>query len=525
MKLFLTVFQEMINEKVSDNKISEETLRRMAAEYKRLSSSEQEKSIQILKDTLQDYGLIVYYMSALLKMTQDSKILFCLEKVLISDQYPLWDRMNDMSHMYAHLFLYPNLCEEKEEYRCIRNVYEHIVDEIQIKMKSVFSYIPYAERKKCVIIVLRVLLSNRHAPTKLARYIYDYYSSIGYQAECFVCYFAAEDGCWATRYVNNNFLDTTTFFNYKVNQTEIAGYNQVLHSADYIDELKKAVGLIWSKKPEFVFEIGGYTILPELCTGFTMVVSATCTKKLPATRAPLLVSFVAYSEEEQQAHRQMIGSGQRVLEVKCDISEISFQEEAELITREQFGVSDQDFVVVIAGNRLDAEVDDSFMQKIYQIVQMDEHFIIAVIGECSKLKQRMQHERILYWGDQSNFRSAVAIGDVFLNPPRQGGGTGALFAVLEEIPVITLDNCDVQINAGSDFVCAGTEEMPQLVYRYFSDRQFMEQQKINCRKRAQVLLHADSSQELHIVCEAVKEYALQKEQNFFQGKSQTEQNE
>ena len=48
MKLFLTVFQEMINEKVSDNKISEETLRRMAAEYKRLSSSEQAKSIQIL---------------------------------------------------------------------------------------------------------------------------------------------------------------------------------------------------------------------------------------------------------------------------------------------------------------------------------------------------------------------------------------------------------------------------------------------------------------------------------------------
>lgn len=174
MKLFLTVFQEMINEKVSDNKISEETLRRMAAEYKRLSSSEQAKSIQILQDVLQDYDLIVYYMSLLLKMTQDSKILFCLEKVLISDQYPLWDRMNDMSHMYAHLFLYPNLCEEKEEYRCIRNVYEHIVDEIQIKMKSVFSYIPYAVRKKCVIIVLRVLLSNRHAPTKLARYIYDY---------------------------------------------------------------------------------------------------------------------------------------------------------------------------------------------------------------------------------------------------------------------------------------------------------------------------------------------------------------
>ena len=60
MKLFLTVFQEMINEKVSDNKISEETLRRMAAEYKRLSSSEQAKSIQILQDVLQDYDLIVY---------------------------------------------------------------------------------------------------------------------------------------------------------------------------------------------------------------------------------------------------------------------------------------------------------------------------------------------------------------------------------------------------------------------------------------------------------------------------------
>lgn len=513
MKKFLTVFQEMIDEKVSVNKISEETIGHMATEYKRLSDSEQEKSIRILHDVLYDYDLIVYYMSLLLKCTKDCRILFLLEKMLISDQYPLWDRMNDMSNMYAHLFLYPNLCEETEEYRCVRNIYEHIVNEIQINMKYTFPRIPYAERKKSIILVLRVLLTEMHAPSKMARYVYDYYTGIGYEVKCFVCYFKADGGFWLVRCVNNNFLDITTSFTYSIGQTEISGFNLTLHAADYISELEQTVGLIWSNKPEFVFEIGGHTILADLCVGFTTVVSATCTKKLPATKAPLIVSFVAYSQKEQQMHRQMIGSEQRVIEVTCDINEINSQKEKGIATREKFGISDQDFVILIAGNRMDTEIGDEFIQIVYQIVQMNERFVIAMIGDCPKLEQKMRHDRIFYLGTQSNFRSAVAIGDIFLNPPRQGGGTGALFAVLEEVPVITLDNCDVQINAGSDFICANMEEMPQLAYRYFSDQRFMEQQKANCRKRAQELLHADRDQGLHIVCEAVKEYALHKEQN------------
>lgn len=256
-------------------------------------------------------------------------------------------------------------------------------------------------------------------------------------------------------------------------------------------------------------EIGDHTVLADLCTESTTVVSMGCTKKLPITCAPVIASMITYTKEEKQMHKQILNSNQCVVELKCDIEQINAQKQREVYTKETFGLSDEDFVIIIAGNRLDDEIKDSFIHIIYHILEQNEHFVIAVIGDCVSLKSRMKHDRIYYWGSQIHFRETIGVGDVFLNPPRQGGGTGAIFAIFETVPVITLNDCDVQINVGSDFVCSDPDEVPACIYRYYSDTEFMERQKENCRKRAKILRDPDGGKSFQILCDKVKKAAQQ----------------
>lgn len=278
----------------------------------------------------------------------------------------------------------------------------------------------------------------------------------------------------------------------------------------YLENLRQAAGAIWSCRPEFVLELGGNLFLADLCREFTTVISVGFSKKLPVTTAPLVVMPSAYSKEEKQEHWELLARGQRIVEMDMDMRKLHEQERNPL-TKESFGIPGNAFVVIIAGNRLDIEVTDAFLSVMHQILEIDCRIVFAIFGNCPKLEKRAADERIFFLGGQSNLRDATAMGDVFLNPPRDGGGTSGLFAILEEVPVITLDDCDVQLHAGADFVCSDVAEMPGLVCRYFSDKAFMERQKQNCRKRTKEIERMGDAGGIRKLCEAAREYALEQE--------------
>ena len=78
---------------------------------------------------------------------------------------------------------------------------------------------------------------------------------------------------------------------------------------------------------------------------------------------------------------------------------------------------------------------------------------------------------------------------------------------MEEVPVITLGDCDVEQNSGKEFVCGSIEEMPKLVYQYYTDKEFMDRQKENCRKETMAKTNVDNEKELRKIHDAVKECA------------------
>ena len=123
----------------------------------------------------------------------------------------------------------------------------------------------------------------------------------------------------------------------------------------------------------------------------------------------------------------MSGETQTVIDY-IHVEELEEQEVSEH-TRESLQIGEKDFVIIIAGHRLDDEVKQDTIDVLNIILEEELQCKVLFIGNCEKLKERLQRNQ--YWkrfrfvGETENFRATIALGDLFLNPPRKGGGTGA----------------------------------------------------------------------------------------------------
>lgn len=520
MKEFLSLVNEMMGQLDARGSFDGDTLEKMPRAYQSLTEKEKQESIGILDELLgEDYRVYFYMMSALLKELKEERILAYIKEKLKDREYPLWERFSNMRQLKMMLFRnrMPHW-DEEQEHRDSREIYEAVLREMQEKIGAVYPHIPYGERKKTIVITVIQILGLRHAPTKILVDFYRFFTEFGYKVKVFVCFHPGKAGLdhifWYDAASMNNLADETTFFKYQTGKEEIEGYNLVLRPEDYLQRLRETMGMVWDEKPEFVFEVGEETMLAGVCSHFTTVVTLGITKNVPVTTAPVLASYFFYSKKEHEKYVSLLHKGQRMVDVQYWPEQ---NIETKTLSKKDFGISDNTFVIIVAGNRLDEELTDEFWDIIYQILEMNRQFLVLFIGICPKSREKAQKEKyweqMLFIGSVADFRETIAIGDVFLNPPRQGGGTGGHYAILENVPVITLDNCDVAQSVGAAFICNSTEEMPPLVYRYFSDERFMQYQKAACEKKTGERMKVDGYGNMQRMFEVVRETAGKEEEN------------
>lgn len=130
--------------------------------------------------------------------------------------------------------------------------------------------------------------------------------------------------------------------------------------------------------------------------------------------------------------------------------------------RSSFNFPADAFVFAIVGVRLQQDCTGAFLGALEQFA-IDiprAHFLFvgpvgsqhSFLGDRPTLQARA---RVL--GFRSDVLALLQVCDAYLNPPRQGAGTSAAFALSAGLPIITLGDGDVAGVAGSDF-CSATED-------------------------------------------------------------------
>ena len=462
--------------------------------------------------------LYLFILSYLMQLLNDKRIVELIVEILNSEnELTLVNKINILRQLNRSIWLCGVDMSEIEKSKMQLLLFKEQLREVLGKLNQNIAYIPYDVRNhNRIIILIEPMLGARHAPTKKMANIYHYLETLGYD----VCVYAtnyklvqiAETTYWWKAVVTNALFEENTEFKIDYYGVQIKGCYVMYSEDDYFDTIRSIREEIRQFNPAFVLTIGDSNILGDSCQEFTDVVTMGCTNTVTITASRIIARYFANTKEIMKMFEQCLEEEQTVIEyVHAD--ELEPLEESEY-TRESLQIEQKDFVIIIAGNRLDAEVKQDVIDILNIILKEELQCKVLFIGDCKKLEKRLQQNQ--YWnrfrfvGETENFRAMIALGDLFLNPPRKGGGTGAFFAAQNGVPVLTLGNCDVA-NIGERVVCDKLEDMPEIVHRYIYDEKFMREQGEYCRQQANGMTNIDNIAQTKKFCKDVETAIKEKE--------------
>ena len=454
--------------------------------------------------------------SYLLSALRDEKVEYFIENMLIEENTPLLSRINTIRQLWKAVFSFPMVTDEKRHYIIQNSIYIDLVTQIRQELHMELQYIPFEQRNKNrVILMIEPLLGEVHAPTQKMINIYCWLQKLGYEVYVYATNMRqieiSEYWNWYNSLVDVCVYEETGSIELKLLGVPIKGYHLNYTEENYFEELKNAIRDIKEYNPAFILTVGDSNILAELCGDFTTVCAMACVNQPAQTAQSIIVRYFRCTEEENRKYLEWTRPDQKIFEMVC-VDELNANTESD-VDRKDYGIAEDKFVILVAGNRLDTEVTEE-VKRVFQTILEQNEVLFVFIGDCPKLENELSKEadHYLFLGAVDDIKGIMRIGNLFLNPPRQGGGTGAFYAVENDVPVLTLPDCDVA-QVGEAFTCERLWDMPEIVNSYMHDAAFAEEQRENCRKSAAAIYGVDSLGNIRSFCKELQEYIVKTERS------------
>ena len=94
-------------------------------------------------------------------------------------------------------------------------------------------------------------------------------------------------------------------------------------------------------------------------------------------------------------------------------------------------------------------------------------------------------------GSKNNLIDYQNLFDLFVNPPRIGGGNTGAMALSAGVPVLTLNKGDIASVAGEEFTVETLEDYPEMIWKYKNDAAFYERQSKLARAKIEEKITGD----------------------------------
>lgn len=238
--------------------------------------------------------------------------------------------------------------------------------------------------------------------------------------------------------------------------------------------------LIQAWNPIFVFSMGTDNPVTDLIAEFTTLVFMSVGLTCPVSEAQILIRLGRMDEDTEKEYLEVLGKEQKQIFLEDKIPVTAEKSDISL-KREDFGLPLESFLIAIVGNRLDKEIDQEFVRTMKTLLETHENIAFVIIGDVVELKNYFKDEKyqdkIFYLGYCTDLMATYGMIDLYLNPNRAGGGFSSSMALTAGVPVITLPNCDVAYNVGTEFVVSNDEEMIAEVSKYLQDFEYYNYKK------------------------------------------------
>lgn len=112
--------------------------------------------------------------------------------------------------------------------------------------------------------------------------------------------------------------------------------------------------------------------------------------------------------------------------------------------RADYGLEDEDFVLISVGNRLRIEMSEELIDLILVLLKRYSKIKWVIVGTeipyiIDKYKEFIENGQIIYWGYEEDLPSLYKLCNVYVNPNREGGGYSVTWAVGMGVPVAATD--------------------------------------------------------------------------------------
>ena len=388
----------------------------------------------------------------------------------------------------AELFIFPDsvitLGSLDELYDKIFVYFEH-----QLRKRLKFSA-NKTKRNNHIIITTSQFLSPQHSPTKR---VLDYAVTIQNNLEIPVK--IINDAL--TSFIRCDELEPS------FNSDHIAVYdeaNMVEHeghefqfkqmpanSMPNIELCKQLITLIQSDNPRLVLNIGGASLVSDICRKFTDTACLPCSYDIPISCSKYLLVPRPITEADKPRLGR-IRKTQQIIETNINYS---FPNASKDYCREDFNFDDKNFIISIVGNRLTFEVDEGLIINLERLLNSYSMIGILVIGEVSDhcaFKVRLgKFSQVNFAGPIQEGSQAIKITDLFVNPLRKGGGRSVFESLFHGVPVVTPKFGDGYYAAGNDFSINKFDDLYDVTSRYLFDKEFYYALREKALQRSKIL--------------------------------------
>lgn len=429
---------------------------------------------KIVLDDINTLNTVVASLSYHYSLKNDEKSLIVLSKICENNKVSLDIRLFIFWQLVRLNFAY-----KKFENINISKLYENISHSFKEKCKVNKVKINKERADNTIVLITNQYLDYEHAPTRvlmnIAKTINDKYKNI----DKIYIYNSTEmpikEYCnYYQPFIANYPNPYEEILNRNIKLANIdrceVHYYQNEKEINTLNRLEKMLEEIISLNPKVIISIGGSNILADMCNDFIDVYTYGTTADMPIAKTKYLVNF----SEEESIIENKINEEQYFIGIPKGFYGLDIKNENSF-TRDSLNIPSDLFLISIVGNRLNLELTDEFIEMINKILINNKNTGIVIIGfyDESIIKNKIpedMHKRIYSLGYIINLPEVLSLTNMYLNPKRIGGGYSCLYAMMCDIPILTIDYGDVATYLNDDFKVNDYEEMYKLTNTLIRDK-------------------------------------------------------